>query len=256
MDSVISDCESSVTSDHPTSDPLLDPFQPCSPEHTLYCATLATGRPRDSDRTLSTAVSDHVIWDYMSDRISDPLSDPILSGNVEHTLPSSASSDRSFEPVNIKPVASYPPSEQLSKSVSVHTSPKRVRSKSNLPPQRKGCAASNVSDHTSDKSVVNPNPIAASDHVSDRLSHNQIPIAKAAANKLESNSTLQTSDNNTSVVEDDVNTPISLEVIREAQNKDDTISTVMQYLKAGVPPNNSDLRNMPEESKVLFAHWD
>ena len=37
------------------------------------------------------------------------------------------------------------------------------------------------------------------------------------------------------------------------QHKDDSISTVIQHLKAGAPPNNSDLRSMSEESKVLFA---
>jgi len=44
-------------------------------------------------------------------------------------------------------------------------------------------------------------------------------------------------------------------VIREAQNKDDSISVVIQHLKAGAFPNKSDLRNMPEESKVLFNQW-
>jgi len=103
---------------------------------------------------------------------------------------------------------------------------------------------------------VNPNPIGALDHASDRLLDNRIPITRAAANKRDSHCTPQISDNNTEAVEGEMNVPFSLEVIREAQHKDDSISTVIQYLKAGAPPNNLDLRSMPEECKVLLAQWD
>ena len=88
--------------------------------------------------------------------------------------------------------------------------------------------------------------------MSDRLSDNRIPIVKVVTSKHDSQCTLQISDDETEAVENEVNTPISLDVIREAQHKDDSINTVIQYLKTGAPPNNSDLRNMSEESKVLL----
>ena len=45
-------------------------------------------------------------------------------------------------------------------------------------------------------------------------------------------------------VNSQLDTPISFEEIRWAQGEDDGIHTVIQYQKAGAPPDKSDLRSL------------
>ena len=80
--------------------------------------------------------------------------------------------------------------------------------------------------------------------MSDRLSDHRILIIEASTVKRDDHCTLQLSKCEATATESEVNTLISLEVIRKAQSEDDSSCTVIQYLKAGAPPSKSDLRHV------------
>ena len=163
------------------------------------------------------------------------------------------SSDRSSRVRTVNPIES----DSVNESVSKQGSSKHGRGKSRSPKQRIGHVSTNVTDRPSDPSVINPNPVGASSYELDQLPNNQIPIAEVTASEKDHSSPSQTSNSNTEAVEgDESDSPISLSIIREAQEKDDNISVVVQCLAAGTFPAKPDLQNMPEESKVLFNQWD
>ena len=143
LDHAASDRKLSPTSDRSTSDPPLDPLRPCSSEHALQCATLASEWPRLLDRSPNSAVLDHisdhtksdrmsncVVSDRTSDRpTSDHPSDPIQPCTIEYVLPHTASSDHSLEHVNTEHVVSDPRSESSRKLLSVQVKSKRAHAK-------------------------------------------------------------------------------------------------------------------------------
>jgi len=49
---------------------------------------------------------------------------------------------------------------------------------------------------------------------------------------------------------------LSLEAIRDAQNADDSLRPVIQALSDRAKPPQENLRDYPEEARVLFAQWD
>jgi len=49
---------------------------------------------------------------------------------------------------------------------------------------------------------------------------------------------------------------LALEDIRDAQNADDSLCPVIQALSDRVKPPQENLRDYPEEARVLFAQWD
>ena len=51
-------------------------------------------------------------------------------------------------------------------------------------------------------------------------------------------------------------TLICLDDIRKAQSSDDNIRSVLDHYKTGKPTDYEEIRQYPEEPRVLFAHWD
>ena len=55
---------------------------------------------------------------------------------------------------------------------------------------------------------------------------------------------------------DQSGTSLSLDGIRQAQSVDDSLRPVIELLRAGHQPNHADIRQYPEEARVLLAQWD
>jgi len=49
---------------------------------------------------------------------------------------------------------------------------------------------------------------------------------------------------------------ISLDDIRQTQSIDESLQPVMDLLRAGHKPNHADIRQYPEEARVLLVQWD
>jgi len=56
--------------------------------------------------------------------------------------------------------------------------------------------------------------------------------------------------------DDKSDTSICLEDIRRAQSMDDNIRPVVDRWREGKPPDHTDIRQYPEEARVLFMQWD
>ena len=82
-----------------------------------------------------------------------------------------------------------------------------------------------MSDRSSDRLAASQNRICASDPQSDRLFNHRILIGKASTDKCDDQCSLQLSEREVTAVESQVDTPISLEVIRKAQGEDDSIQS-------------------------------